>query len=98
VRTKNAARITPDEADHMRRVKLCACVTCDAGPPSIAHHVEQGDHFTVIAVCDHCHTGPKGVHGDQTMLRLRFKAGGARGELLAINETHRRVAALRRSE
>jgi hypothetical protein len=98
VRTKNAARITPDEADHMRRVKLCACVTCDAGPPSIAHHVVQGDHFTTVALCEPCHVGPGGIHKGQTMLHLRFKARGERGELLAINETHRRVAALRRSE
>jgi hypothetical protein len=94
MRTKNAARITPSEADHLRRVKLCSCVTCDAPPPSAAHHVVQGDHFTTVAVCEACHVGPQGIHGDQTMLRLRFKAGGLRGEFLALNETLRRVAAL----
>ena len=91
MRTKNAARITPAESEHMRRVKSVACVLCDAPPPCAAHHVEQGDHWTVIAVCESCHVGPKGIHGDQTMLRLRFKSGGARGELLAINATLARV-------
>lgn len=95
MRTKNAARITPAESDHLRRVKLCACVCCDAPPPSAAHHVEQGDHFTVLALCESCHVGRSGIHGDQTMLRLRFKAAGLRGEMLALNETLARVAALK---
>jgi hypothetical protein len=94
MRTRNAARITPAESAHLGRVKRIACVTCDAPPPLAAHHVEQGDHFTVLGLCQWCHTGPSGIHGDQTMLRLRFKAAGLRGEMLALNETLRRVAAL----
>lgn len=94
MRTKNAARITPAEAAHMAKVKRSGCVTCDAGPFVNAHHIVQGDHFTVLGLCDPCHVGPQGIHGDQTMLRLRFKAGGERGELLALNETLRRVAAI----
>lgn len=94
MRTKNAARITAAESDHLRRVKAIACVLCDSPPPSIAHHVEQGHHFTTLGVCEPCHVGPHGIHGDQTMLRLRFKAAGLRGEMLALNETLRRVAAL----
>lgn len=92
MRTRNAARITALESAHLAKVKRCACVLCDAPPPSIAHHVEQGDHFTTLAVCAPCHVGPQGIHGDQTMLRLRFKATGQRGELLALNETLKRVA------
>lgn len=95
MRTKNAPRHTADESEHLALVKSCACVLCDAGPPTIAHHVVQGDHFTTVSVCADCHVGPGGVHGDQAILRLRFKSGGERGELLAINETLRRVAAIR---
>src|SRR5687768_11536084 len=98
MRTKNAVRINADEGEHLRLVKLADCVLCDAAAPNEAHHVVQGDHYTTVAVCPICHRGPSGIHGDQTMLRLRFKAAGARGELLAINETHRRVAALRRTQ
>lgn len=78
----------------MAKVKRCACVLCDASPPSAAHHIEQGDHFTTLAVCEPCHVGKHGIHGDQTMLRLRFKAVGLRGEMLALNLTLARVAAL----
>lgn len=94
MRTKNAARITPAESAHMVKVKRCACVLCDASPPCAAHHIEQGDHFTTLAVCEPCHVGKHGIHGDQTMLRLRFKSVGLRGEMLALNETLRRVAAI----
>lgn len=95
MRTKNSARITRAEAAHLAKVKRIDCVTCDAPGPGEAHHIEQGDHFTTIGVCPLCHSGPQGIHGDQTMLRLRFKATGLRGELLALNETQRRVAALK---
>lgn len=94
MRTKNAKPITRAESAHMARVKLCACVLCDAGPPSEAHHIRQGDHFTTVALCQSCHRASGGVHGDQTMLRLRFRVGGKDGELAALNETLRRVAAL----
>jgi hypothetical protein len=93
MRTKNAARITPAESEHLARVKSTPCVLCDAPPPSIAHHIHQGDHMTTLALCTECHVGKQGVHGDQTMLRLRYRSGGERGELLALNETLRRIYA-----
>jgi hypothetical protein len=51
MRTKNAARITAAESAHMQRVKSSGCVTCDAGPYVAAHHIQQGDHYTVIGLC-----------------------------------------------
>lgn len=93
MRTKNAARITTAESAHMAAVKSVACVLCDAPAPSIAHHVVQGDHYTTVALCEGCHIGKGGVHGDQSMLRLRFRIGGTAGELHALNETLRRVYA-----
>lgn len=91
MRTKNAARITSAESAHMAAVKSVACVLCDAKPPSIAHHVVQGDHYTTVAVCESCHVSKHGIHGDQTMLRIKYRIGGTAGELRAINETLRRV-------
>lgn len=92
MRTKNSKSFTAAESAHLVKVKASGCVLCDAGPYVEAHHIEQGDHFTALGVCPDCHRGPHGIHGDQTMLRLRFKAVGLRGELLALNETLRRVA------
>lgn len=94
MRTKNAKAITRMEAAHLARVKSCACVLCDAPAPSEAHHIRQGEHFTTVALCQGCHRMPEGVHGDQSMLRVRFRVGGRDGELAALNETLRRVAAV----
>ena len=91
MRSKNSARITDAESAHMAAVKGVACVVCDAAPPSIAHHVVQGDHFTTCAVCEQCHVGKGGIHGDQSRWRLRFRIGGLAAELHAINETHKRL-------
>lgn len=94
MRTKNASPITAAESAHMRRVKSVACVLCDAPPPSAAHHQIQGLHFTTIALCLPCHQGPMGVHGDKTMLRLKYGTADDRAEQRALNETLRRIAAL----
>lgn len=91
--SKNKAPMTADERAHVAAVKSVACVLCDAMGCE-AHEIVQGLWWLSLAVCPSCHRGPQGIHGDQTMLRLRFKAGGERGELLALNETLRRVAAL----
>lgn len=93
MRSKNSRAHTRAESAHLAAVKSVACVCCDAPPPVEAHHVIQGDHYTACALCQSCHTGPKGVHGDQTMLRLRYRIGGLQGELRAINETLKRIAA-----
>lgn len=90
MRTKNSRAITASERAHLERVKGCACVLCDTQPPSIAHHINQGDHFTTVALCEPCHVGRFGVHGDQSMLRSRFKLSGVWGELAALQETLRR--------
>lgn len=96
MRSVNSRRHDQDESAHLAAVKRCACVLCDAPPPSEAHHMDQGNHYTTIALCKPCHTGPRGIHGDQTMLRLRFRIAGREGECKALNETLRRVAVLRK--
>ena len=75
----------------MASVKAVDCVVCDAPAPSIAHHVVQGDHYTTVAVCEQCHVGNGGIHGDQSRWRLRFRIGGTHAELRAINETLKRI-------
>lgn len=69
--TKNARRITPAESAHMAAVKALPCSVCDAPGPSEAHHIEQGLHFTVVALCFDCHRGPGGWHGTRTAWKVR---------------------------
>ncbi len=86
MRSKNSKAHTAAESSHMAAVKSVACVVCDAPPPSAAHHVNQGQHFTTCALCWECHQGKHGWHGDKTMWRIRKM-----DEWAALNETLRRV-------
>jgi hypothetical protein len=86
MRSKNSKAFTAEEAAHLEAVKSVACVICDAPPPSAAHHIQQGDHFTTVALCWECHQGPMGWHGTKVLWRVRKW-----DELDALNETLRRV-------
>ena len=86
MRSKNSKAFTKAEASHLEAVKSVACVICDHPPPSEAHHIVQGDHFTVVALCTECHTGVGGWHRNKTMWRIRKWT-----EIDALNETLRRV-------
>jgi len=70
----------------MGRVKESGCAVCGAGGVVEAHHTKQGNHFTTIGLCDCCHRGPMGIHGDKTMWRIHKM-----DENDALNETLRRV-------
>ena len=73
MRSKNSKPITIAERNHLLRVKLLPCSVCDAGAPSEAHHIKQGQHFTTVALCQDCHTkrSSNGWHGARIMWKLR---------------------------
>lgn len=70
----------------MRKVKESGCAVCGDGPYVEAHHMQQGEHFTVTGLCVPCHRGPMGLHGDKTLWRIHKI-----NEIEALNETLRRV-------
>ncbi len=89
MRTKNARSIRAAEAAHMARVKALACSVCDAPGPSDAHHIKQGSHFTVVALCKSCHQGAlMGWHGQKRAWAIRKM-----DELDALAKTIERLAA-----
>lgn len=66
MRTKNAKAINTQEHDHIGRVKALPFSVCDAPPPSDAHHINQGQHYTTVALCKDCHQGSfAGWHGQK---------------------------------
>lgn len=66
MRSKNQPAMTAAESAHVARVKSLPCSVCDAPGPSDAHHIEQGQHFTTVALCKSCHQGPfLGWHGQR---------------------------------
>lgn len=82
-------RLTPREREHIARVRALPCSVCDAQGPSSAHHIEQGQQFTVVALCYDCHQGSRnGWHGGKTMWRVKKMA-----ELDALNVTLQRLLA-----
>jgi hypothetical protein len=89
MRSKNSKSITTREHEHMGAVKRLPCSVCDAPAPSDAHHINQGQHFTVVALCKSCHQGPLlGLHGAKGMWRLKKM-----DEISALAKTIERVLA-----
>lgn len=74
---------TAAEHDHVGRVKELPCSVCDTPGPSAAHHIEQGSHYTVVALCEDCHQGShNGWHGRRTIWKIKKLT-----ELDALNVT-----------
>jgi hypothetical protein len=93
MRTKNARAIDEIEAAYMADVKRVPCICCNAQPPTVCHHPEQGMHMCGISNCLDCHGGPgypHGWHGDKSRWRAAKMT-----PMRAINETRRRVDLLR---
>lgn len=67
---------TKAEKKWMDRVAQLPCGLCGAHGVQV-HHIREGQgmaqrasNFLVVPLCPDCHTGPLGVHGDKTMLRI----------------------------
>ena len=80
-------KLNARERAHIERVKELACSVCDAPGPSEAHHIEQRQQYTVVALCESCHRGPlMGLHGQRRMWAIKKMS-----ELDALNVTVRRL-------
>lgn len=64
------------EKRYMDKVAQLPCCVCGAHGVHL-HHVREGkgmaqraSNYLVVPVCPDCHTGPQGIHGDRTMMRI----------------------------
>ena len=74
---------TRAEREHVANVKRLPCSVCGQAGPSAAHHLKQGQHWTVVALCLDCHQGPKnGWHGEKAVWNVLKM-----DELMALNVT-----------
>lgn len=64
-------KLTAAERKHLARVKSLPCSVCNAPPPSAAHHINQGQQYTTVALCTDCHQGTMGWHGTKALWRIR---------------------------
>lgn len=66
---------------HLDRIASQGCALClrlGFGPTqAMIHHPRTGQgtaqrasHFLAIPLCESCHQGPEGVHGDKSLLRV----------------------------
>lgn len=60
---------------HMGRVAELPCACCGAMGVQV-HHLREGQgmaqrasNFLTIPLCEPCHTGPRGIHGDKSIMR-----------------------------
>lgn len=88
MQSRNKPAPTAAERQHIARVAALDCAVCDSPGPSEVHEPEQGLWFASISLCQACHRGPKGWHGTRERWTLRRIT-----ELIAIDNTHRRLAA-----
>lgn len=80
----HSKNISKYEREWMGRVKSLPCGLCGASPVSEAHHIEQGKHFLTIPLCQDCHTGRHGWHGDKAYWKVERK-----DEMDVLNDTIR---------
>ena len=65
-------KLNPGERAHLERVKALPCSVCDLSGPSDAHHIKQGQQWTVVALCKECHQGVHlGWHGRKAAWAVR---------------------------
>ena len=80
-------RLTNAEREHLARVKQLPCSVCDEPGPSEAHHINQGQQYTAVALCPSCHTGYlMGWHGQRRIWAIKKM-----DEIAALNITVKRL-------
>ena len=65
------------ERCHMGKVAELPCACCGTTGVHV-HHIREGQgmgerasHFLTIPLCPDCHTGPNGIHGNKSYMRIR---------------------------
>ena len=80
-------RLNNKERAHLAAVKELPCSVCDQSGPSEAHHIEQRQQYTAVALCESCHRGAlMGWHGQRRMWAIKKMS-----ELDALNVTVQRL-------
>lgn len=68
---------TKAEREHMDRVASLPCACCGQHGVQV-HHIREGcgmaqraSNWLTVPLCEGCHTGTYGVHGDKSRMRAR---------------------------
>lgn len=62
---------------HMGKVASLPCACCGAYGVHV-HHIREGQgmsqrasNFLTVPLCPDCHTGPNGIHGNKSLMRVQ---------------------------
>ena len=65
------------QSDYMGRVASLSCACCGQYGVQV-HHIREGQglaqrasNYLTVPLCEGCHTGQYGVHGDKSRMRAR---------------------------
>jgi hypothetical protein len=68
---------TSAERSHMDRIAQLPCACCGAHGVHV-HHIREGQgmsqrasNFLTVPLCPDCHTGPNGIHGNKSLMRIQ---------------------------
>ena len=68
--------MTKAEREYMSRIACLPCCVCGDHGVHL-HHVREGQgmaqrakNWLVVPLCPDCHTGPNGLHGDRSRMRI----------------------------
>ena len=75
-------KLTSKEKRHLFKVKSLPCGVCGKAAPSHAHHIKQHSQYLCIPLCEDCHIGYNGIHGEARLWKVLKK-----DELSVLNET-----------
>lgn len=69
--------MTKAERAHMDKVAQLPCACCGAHGVHV-HHLREGQgmsqrasNWLTIPLCPDCHTGPNGIHGNKSLMRIQ---------------------------
>lgn len=69
--SRNKAKPSAMERQHIERIKSMACIVCDTRGPSDCHEITQGHWWTSLPLCKDCHQGAhNGIHGRKAIWQV----------------------------
>ena len=77
-------KLSAEEREHIKKVKMLPCSVCGNPGPSDAHHIEQKLQYCVVALCRECHNS---LHGEKLIWKVKKM-----DELKALNVTIERLS------
>ncbi len=64
-------KLNKAERAYLAMVKSLPCGVCGVEGRTEAHHIIQHRQYLCVPLCDDCHRGSNGIHGDKSYFRIK---------------------------